>query len=226
MALNRTFVDDIKKDFAERFLSICEHYDELTVEVAKDNLIDVLTRLRDLYKCEQLIDVTAVDYLCYGEDEWKTQSATANGFSRGVVQGELLHKTANVAKKRFAVVYHLLSLSLNMRLRIKLSLAEFDLMAPSCVTVWPSANWHEREVFDMFGIVFEGHPDLRRILTDYGFVGHPFRKDFPQSGYVEMRYDEAKNRIVYEPVEIDPRINVPKVIREDNRYLSEPKDRD
>jgi len=180
--------------------------------------LDVLRRGCDL---EQLVDVSGVDYLSFGEDEWKTQSATSTGFSRGVVNGELLHKEPNKGKKRFAVVYHLLSLALNIRLRVKVFLDEYDLMLPSVVDIWSSANWNEREAFDMFGFIFVGHPDLRRILTDYGFVGHPFRKDFPQSGYVEMRYDEAQRRVVYEPVEIDPRVTTPKVIRQDNRYLDE-----
>ncbi|WP_119343648.1 NADH-quinone oxidoreductase subunit C [Facilibium subflavum] len=221
MALTKAFVDDLVADFGEKFVSVCSQYGEFTAEVDKADIIDVLTRLRDVYKFEQLIDISGVDYLTYGQDEWKTQSATSTGFSRAVVKGQLLHKEPNVAKKRFAVVYHLLSLSLNVRIRIKAFLAESDLMIQTSTNVWPVANWHEREVFDMFGVMFVGHPDLRRILTDYGFVGHPFRKDFPQSGYVEMRYDEAQKRVVYEPVEIDPRVNTPKVIRHDNRYLNE-----
>ena len=221
MSLTQEFIDDLKNDFNSQFISTTFQHDELTVEIAKDALIKVMTRLKKVFKFEQLIDVTGVDYLSFGEDEWKTQSATSSGFSRGVVKGELLHKEPNKGKKRFAVVYHLMSLALNIRLRVKVYLDEFDLMLPSVVDIWPAANWSEREAFDMFGFVFTGHPDLRRILTDYGFVGHPFRKDFPQSGYVEMRYDETQKRVVYEPVEIDPRVNAPKVIRQDNRYLDE-----
>ena len=221
MSLTQEYIADLTNDFADQFIASSFAYNELTVEIAKENLIKVMTRLKNVFKFEQLVDVSGVDYLCFGEDEWKTQSATSTGFSRGVVQGELLHKEPNKGKKRFAVVYHLLSLALNIRLRVKVFLEEYDLMLPSIVDIWPSANWNEREAFDMFGFIFIGHPDLRRILTDYGFVGHPFRKDFPQSGYVEMRYDETQKRVVYEPVEIDPRINTPKVIRQDNRYLDE-----
>ncbi|WP_116964500.1 NADH-quinone oxidoreductase subunit C [Fastidiosibacter lacustris] len=221
MSLTQEFIDDLTKDFGGKLVSITYAYGEFTAEVHKSNLIKVMTRLKNIFKFEQLIDISGVDYLCYGEDEWKTESSTSTGFSRGMVTGELLHKKLNKGKKRFAVVYHLMSLALNIRLRIKVFLDEHDLMLPSVVDIWSSANWNEREAFDMFGFVFIGHPDLRRILTDYGFVGYPFRKDFPQSGYVEMRYDEVQKRVVYEPVEIDPRINTPKVIRQDNRYLNE-----
>ena len=221
MSLTIDFIKDLKEDFDNQLLEVVHAFDELTLVVEKADLVAVLTRLKEVYKFEQLIDVVGVDYLSYGEDEWKTQSATSTGFSRGVVQDALLHKEANVSKTRFGTVYHLLSLALNIRLRVKVYLPETDLMLPSVVGIWPSADWHEREVFDMFGMIFVGHPDLRRILTDYGFVGHPFRKDFPQSGYVEMRYDEVEKRVVYEPVEIDPRVNTPKVIRQDNRYLDE-----
>jgi len=218
MALTESFINDLKKDFASTIIASYFEHNELNIEVDKENITAVLTRLRDIYKFEQLIDLLGVDYLSYGTDQWKTESSTQTGFSRAVVQDEALSKLSNVAKQRFAVVYHLLSLSLNIRLRVKVYLAESDLMIPTVIDIWPSANWHEREAFDMFGIVFVGHPDLRRILTDYGFVGHPFRKDFPQTGYVEMRYDEKAERIVYEPVEIDPRVNTPRVIRQDHRY--------
>ncbi|WP_100551411.1 NADH-quinone oxidoreductase subunit C [Caedibacter taeniospiralis] len=221
MSLTQEFIDDLTNDLKDYFLSATFAYGEFTVELDKQNLVRVMTRLKGVFKFEQLVDVSGIDYLSYGEDEWKTQSATSTGFSRGVVNGELLHKEPNKGKKRFAVVYHLLSVALNIRLRVKVFLDEYDLMLPSVVDIWPSANWNEREAFDMFGFIFVGHPDLRRILTDYGFVGHPFRKDFPQSGYVEMRYDEAQKRVVYEPVEIDPRVTTPKVIRQDNRYLDE-----
>ncbi len=221
MSLTQEFIDDLTNDLKDYFLSATFAYGEFTVELDKQNLVRVMTRLKGVFKFEQLVDVSGIDYLSYGEDEWKTQSATSTGFSRGVVNGELLHKEPNKGKKRFAVVYHLLSVALNIRLRVKVFLDEYDLMLPSVVDIWPSANWSEREAFDMFGFIFVGHPDLRRILTDYGFVGHPFRKDFPQSGYVEMRYDEAQKRVVYEPVEIDPRVTTPKVIRQDNRYLDE-----
>lgn len=218
MSLTENFINDLKKDFTGAFIATYFSHDEFSVEVGKENITAVLTRLRDIYKFEQLIDLSGVDYLSYGQDQWQTESATERGFSRGVMQEKYLSKIPSVSKERFAVVYHLLSLSLNVRLRVKVHLAESDIMIPTVIDIWPSANWHEREAFDMFGIVFVGHPDLRRILTDYGFAGHPFRKDFPQSGYVEMRYDEKAGRIVYEPVEIDPRVNTPRVIRQDHRY--------
>ncbi|MFZ9035205.1 MAG: NADH-quinone oxidoreductase subunit C [Francisellaceae bacterium] len=221
MQIETNFISQLQADFGEKFITLTLAFGELSIEVDKSRIIEVLTRLRDLYKFEQLLDVSGVDYLTYGKDEWKTDSATSTGFSRGVVSAEVLNKEPNIAAKRFAVVYHLLSLSLNMRIRVKVFLSESDPMIPTVTGIWASADWNEREAFDMFGIIFVGHPDLRRILTDYGFVGHPFRKDFPQSGYVEMRYDEVQKRVVYEPVEIDPRVNVPKVIRQDNRYLEE-----
>ena len=124
-------------------------------------------------------------------------------------------------KKRFAVVYHLLSIKHNQRLRVKAFVNNADNVAPSVCELWKVANWFEREAYDLFGILFEGHPDLRRLLTDYGFIGHPFRKDFPVSGHVEMRYDATLQKVVYEPVDIEPRVLVPKVVRHDSRYLSE-----
>ncbi|MCW8825035.1 MAG: NADH-quinone oxidoreductase subunit C [Gammaproteobacteria bacterium] len=168
---------------------------EVTVIVTPENLIDVSTILRDdeKFRCEQLIDVCGVDYSEY--------------------QGSMR------PDERFAVVYHLLSVGLNHRIRVRTFAAGEMPMVPSVVDIWSSANWFEREAFDMFGIVFDGHPDLRRILTDYGFIGHPFRKDFPISGHVEMRYDEEKRRVIYEPVSIDPRDQIPKVIRDDHRYM-------
>ena len=222
MSLTQVFINELTNDFKDQFIAVTSLYNEFTIEVSKEDLVQVMTRLKSVFKFEQLVDVSGVDYLNYGEDELQMQSARSSKFSGIVSKGyELLHNELNKGKKRFAVVYHLLSLVLNVRLRIKVFLDESDLMLPSLVDVWPSANWNEREAFDMFGFIFVGHPDLRRILTDYGFVGHPFRKDFPQSGHVEMRYDETQKRVVYEPVEIDPRVNVPKVIRQDNRYLDE-----
>jgi NADH-quinone oxidoreductase subunit C len=164
------------------------------------------------------MDVCGVDYLEHGRAEGKTQDATSSGFSRGVARGPELD--APVAPgKRFAVVYHLLSVSLNQRLRLRVFCADdTEPMVDSVTGVWAGADWFERETFDMFGVLFKGHPDLRRLLTDYGFIGHPFRKDFPLSGNVEVRYDPEKGRVVYQPVSIDPRVLVPKVIRHDNRY--------
>jgi NADH-quinone oxidoreductase subunit C len=192
--------------------------DELCYEVQPEKLKEVCLALRDTpgLGFEMLVDLCGVDYLDYARDEWKTTSATRSGFSRGVNRGvpRAPHDGA-----RFAVAYHLLSIAHNVRLRLRARCVDAeDPMIDSVVDVWPGANWFEREAFDLFGILFSGHPDLRRILTDYGFIGHPFRKDFPLIGNVEVRYDPEKKRVVYEPVSIEPRTLVPKVIREDVRY--------
>jgi NADH-quinone oxidoreductase subunit C len=171
-------------------LNPVERLGEITVEVAASQYKSVCERLkRDGF--EQLVDLCGVDYASYGD---KAREG-----------------------KRFAAVVHLLSISNNVRLRVRSFCADdsFPVIA-SLVEVWPGAGWFEREAFDLFGIVFEGHPDLRRILTDYGFIGHPFRKDFPLSGYVEMRYDPEQRRVIYQPVTIDPREVTPRVVREDN----------
>jgi NADH-quinone oxidoreductase subunit C len=164
-----------------------------------------------------------VDFLDYGRDEWSTYSSTVRGFSRGVNR---IRETAPEQKSaRFAVVYQLLSIANNWRLRLRcLATAGEPPVIDSVIDVWACANWYEREAFDLYGILFNGHPDLRRLLTDYGFIGHPFRKDFPLIGNVEVKYDQAKGRVVYQPVTIEPRTLVPRVIREDNRYQSELKD--
>ncbi|TQE98464.1 MAG: NADH-quinone oxidoreductase subunit C, partial [Spiribacter salinus] len=201
------------------------------VEVSPGNLYSVMQTLRDTpaLAFEQLLDIAGVDYAAYGEDEWITEEATNTGFSRGVdgfSTGRLgltgiygVQPVESSTGRRFAAVYHLLSVTHNHRLRVRCFAADDDLpMLDSIVPIWASANWQEREAFDLFGIVFNGHPDLRRILTDYGFVGHPFRKDFPLIGNVEVRYDESRGRVVYEPVSIEPRVLVPRVIRDDNRY--------
>jgi NADH-quinone oxidoreductase subunit C len=192
--------------------------DELCYEVQPADLRRVCLVLRDSeeLKYEMLIDVAGVDYLDYGADEWKTDSATRSGFSRGVNRNgpRRPHDGA-----RFAVAYQLMSITHNQRLRIRARCEDAeDPIIDSVVDIWPGANWFEREAFDLFGILFTGHPDLRRILTDYGFIGHPFRKDFPLIGNVEVRYDADKQRVIYEPVTIEPRTLVPKVIRDDNRY--------
>jgi NADH-quinone oxidoreductase subunit C len=191
---------------------------ELTIEVAPQHLIEVCYLLRDEedFAFNLLVDVCGVDYLHYGLSEWETNSATETGFERGVEVSVLQNPPPE--KLRFATVYHLLSLSNNQRIRIKVLLEAHHPIVPSVVSVWPSANWYEREAFDLFGIHFEGHPDLRRILTDYGFIGHPFRKDFPLIGNVEVRYDANLKKVIYEPVSIVPRVLEPKVIRDDNRY--------
>ncbi|MCG8433711.1 MAG: NADH-quinone oxidoreductase subunit C [Gammaproteobacteria bacterium] len=212
----------IEKQFKDAVTRHESNAAELTYEVRQTDLLDVCRGLRDEndFLFEQLIDLCAVDYYAYGKSEWKTFSATDTGFSRGVNQ-EYPHPVP-VTERRFAVVYHLLSIAHNQRLRLKVYCDEQDPpMVDSVCEIWNSANWYEREAFDLFGVLFEGHPDLRRILTDYGFVGHPFRKDFPLSGNVEVRYDPEKNRVVYEPISIEPRTLVPKVIRQDNRYAEE-----
>ncbi|HEX3397262.1 MAG TPA: NADH-quinone oxidoreductase subunit C [Steroidobacteraceae bacterium] len=199
---------------------IANHTGELTFEVPAGELKAAAQLLREAsaLKFEMCMDVCGVDYLSHGRDEWTTETATSSGFSRGVARGS--QRAAPVSPgRRFAVVYHLLSLSLNQRLRLRVFCPDDDApMVDSVTDIWASANWFEREAFDLFGILFKGHPDLRRLLTDYGFIGHPFRKDFPLSGNVEVRYDPEKGRVVYQPVTIDPRVLVPKVIRHDNRY--------
>ncbi|MFM8844952.1 MAG: NADH-quinone oxidoreductase subunit C [Gammaproteobacteria bacterium] len=201
--------------------------DELTLECDAALLLAVATTLRDHAELgfDMLVDLAGVDYLEYGKSEWKTFSATGSGFSRGVNRGGAAAGAAGgaglgaAAGRRFAVVSHLLSVRRNRRLRLRAFCTDDDEpMIDSLVGVWASANWFEREAFDLFGILFKGHPDLRRLLTDYGFIGHPFRKDFPLIGNVEVRYDPQKQRVVYEPVSIEPRTLVPRVIRHDNRY--------
>jgi NADH-quinone oxidoreductase subunit C len=161
-----------------------------------------------------LIDLSGIDYLDFGRSEWTTRDATSSGFSRGVERGPRVEAPATAG--RFAVSYQLLSVTRNTRLRLRcLCPGGEPPMVDSVIEVWAAANWYEREAFDLYGILFRGHPDLRRILTDYGFIGHPFRKDFPLSGYVEVRYDPARGRVVQEPVSIEPRVTVPKVIRKE-----------
>ena len=192
--------------------------EQLTYELTATMLRDVCHALRDeeAFRFEQLMDVCGVDYLGYGENEWRTQSATVTGFSRGVNRHAL--QAGERTQRRFAVVYHLLSIRHNQRLRLRVFCTDEPPMMDSVADIWSSANWFEREAFDLYGILFNGHPDLRRILTDYGFIGNPFRKDFPLSGNVEVRYDPEKQRVIYQPVSIEPRVLVPRVIREDPRY--------
>ena len=193
---------------------------ELTLVVPPDKLLNVATVLRDqeAFQFEQLIDLCGVDYGAYGQSQWETDDASHTGFGRGVDRDEAPLEDQG---RRFAVVYHLLSVAQNLRLRLRVFAPGDPPMVESVAGIWNSANWFEREAFDLFGILFSGHPDLRRILTDYGFIGHPFRKDFPLIGQVEMRYDPAKQRVVYEPVSIEPRTLVPRVIRKDGRNLPE-----
>ncbi|MGC4027741.1 MAG: NADH-quinone oxidoreductase subunit C [Steroidobacteraceae bacterium] len=198
---------------------------ELHYDAAAGDLIEVARALRDDpdLQFKVLIDVSGIDYMDYGRSEWRTVAASSSGFGRGVNRGGHggLHEGP-----RFAVVYQLLSIAHNERLTLRAYCPDDDEpMMDSVVGVWASANWFERETFDLFGILFPGHPDLRRILTDYGFIGHPFRKDFPLVGNIEVRYDEQRQRVVYEPVEIVPRTLVPRVIRDDNRWSPDLKER-
>lgn len=216
-------------------LESCDlEFNELNIIVTPANVLATCYRLRDEYGFEELIDLAGIDYLEFGIGEWSTENASSSGFSRGVepkAAARFSFENPPPVKKvhgpRFAVVIHLLSVTHNYRLRLKAYCAddEFPRM-DSVVDVWKSADWFEREAFDLFGILFDGHPDLRRILTDYGFVGHPLRKDFPLVGHVEMRYDPNLGRVIYEPVSIEPRVNVPKVIREDSRYASDTAEHD
>jgi NADH-quinone oxidoreductase subunit C len=192
--------------------------DEVAIEVAPAELLEVARTLRDdpELRFEMLMDLAGVDYLDFGRAEWRTVAATASGFSRGVNRAAPHTLAGN---KRFAVVSQLLSLTHNRRLRLRVWCDEIeDPVIDSLTGIWASADWFEREAFDLFGILFKGHPDLRRILTDYGFIGHPFRKDFPLIGNVEVHYDPQLKRVVYAPVSIEPRTLVPRVIRHDNRY--------
>ncbi len=210
-------------------------FGEVTIEVLPKDALCVFETLRDDadLKFEQLIDVCGVDYSEYGSVEWATESTSSTGhgfasYSRGVEPatgarlrfGDDIESTES-GRPRFASVYHLLSVTHNHRLRVRVY-CENDAVpvVPSVIELWPAANWFEREAFDLYGIIYEGHPDLRRILTDYGFVGHPFRKDFPLIGHVEMKYDEEQKRVIYQPVTIEPRVLVPRVIRDDGRFDS------
>ena len=221
--------------FTDQLLTHKLDHQQVTLEVAPDNLQGVMTALRNEedFAFTILIDLCGVDYAAYGNAEWSTDATTSTGFSRGVEPKSVGRGPAIVRRvgetadraKRFAVVYQLLSVTQNQRLRVRTYAPDDDLpVVPSVIDIWNSADWYEREAFDLYGIVFDGHPDLRRILTDYGFVGHPFRKDFPLIGNVEMRYDPDRSRVVYEPVSIQPRVLVPKVIRNDARY-SKPEER-
>jgi NADH-quinone oxidoreductase subunit C len=225
--------EQVQEIFADKILAQAIKVGELTIEVSHHDCHCVLLKLRDLpeFDFAQLIDVCGVDYLAYGKTEWKTDEATATGFSRAVT-GRIVNEDAFTdldtadSHRRFGVVYHLLSLNHNHRIRVKTYLSEEPPMVDSVIDIWPAANWFEREAFDLYGILFRNHPDLRRLLTDYGFIGHPFRKDFPLSGYVEVRYDPEQKRVIYQPVSIVPRVLVPKVIRDDHRYLIEQEDHD
>jgi NADH-quinone oxidoreductase subunit C len=227
--------DSLRAEFGDKLEQVIVEYGEVTIDVAAENLLTVAIELRDHaeFKFSQMIDLCGVDYSQFGQVEWQTDDASRSGFSRGVDASNSVGRlqfgdeveSLAVTGKRFAAVYHLLSYSNNNRLRIRVFAQDDDFpMVPTVTEIWACADWYEREAFDLFGILFSGHPDLRRILTDYGFVGHPFRKDFPMIGNVEMRYDPEKARVVYEPVSIEPRVLVPRVKRSDHRYLSDPQE--
>ena len=222
----QAFADRLGERFPEAMVLVAQPRGEVTLDVSSDQWVATAVALRDEFGFEQAVDLSGVDYLSYGSDEWDTD-VSSEGFSRGVegksagrfVWGEQPNGAAAAPERRFAAVAHLLSLQHNRRVRLRTFADNDDLPVVGSLTpVWPGLNWFEREAFDLYGIVFEGHPDLRRILTDYGFVGHPFRKDFPLIGNVEVRYDADKKRVVYEPVSIEPRVLVPRVIRDDARY--------
>ena len=234
-----TLVAQLGALFGEKLVRIDRLRGEVTVVVAPGDLPAVATALRDTpqLKFEQLIDLCGLDYSSYGKaaleesaeveaDAPTGGAAPAEGAAPGI-DGSLPERAEAAAQvrreesplmgRRFAVVYHLLSVTHNWRLRVRVFAADDEFpVVPSVIGVWPAADWFEREAFDLYGIVFTGHPDLRRILTDYGFVGHPFRKDFPLSGNVEMRYDPDQQRVIYQPVTIEPRENVPRIVREEN----------
>jgi len=221
-----TLAARIDERFGEQVTRVDSTCGELTFEIDKGDLIEVASAIRCEFGFEMLMDVCGVDYLSYGSDEWLTQDATTSGFSRGVERRPvILDESEQFPERRFAVVYHLLSLQQNIRLRLRVFTGtDNPPVVRSVVDVWNGANWFEREAFDLYGVLFEGHPDLRRILTDYGFIGHPFRKDFPLIGNVEVSYDADKGRVAYQPVSIEPRTLVPRVIRDDNRYSADLKD--
>jgi len=225
---NETLASKIEARFGDKMNRVASTCRELTYELDKDDLSKIATALRNEseFGFEMLMDVCGVDYLCYGSDEWVTNSASGTGFSRGVDRkAVILDEADEFDAHRFAVVYHLLSIQNNVRLRLRVYTGTSNPpIIKSVNDIWNSANWFEREAFDMFGILFDGHPDLRRILTDYGFIGHPFRKDFPIMGNVEVSYDEDQGRVAYKPVSIEPRTLVPRVIRDDNRYSADLKD--
>ncbi len=197
-------------------IEVSMNQSNVEIKINPEQLIEVATALKSNLSFELLMDVIAVDYLTYGDVDWKTNNATSTGYSRAV-KPTIIPEIDETFKGRFAVFYQLLSVSNNQRLTLKVFTSESNPPSvPSLVNIWSSADWYEREAFDLMGIHFDGHPDLRRILTDYGFIGHPFRKDFPTNGNLEVVYDEEKEEVVYQPVSISTRPGVPRVIRDRN----------
>ncbi|MBA2654235.1 MAG: NADH-quinone oxidoreductase subunit C [Gammaproteobacteria bacterium] len=221
MAEISTLLEHLQNTFAEKISRYFIIADELTIEIPAEDIRPICYELRDnaFFGFDMLMDLCGVDYSAYGFDEWEKESATLSGFSRGVLSKPESMPEELKPKSRFAVVYHLLSIKNNHRLSVRVYVDNDYPIVDSVIDVWNSADWYEREAFDLYGILFKDHPDLRRLLTDYGFIGHPFRKDFPLIGNVEMRYDATAQRCIYEPVSIIPRTLVPKVIREDHRYI-------
>ena len=198
--------EQLTRRFGERVVLVPSRIGEVTAEVAPADLLDVARVLQAEadFAFEILVDLCGVDYLAFGQGEWETSEATNSGFSRAAIRETIVPDPDEAFDpRRFAVVYHLLSVSRNQRLRLRVFTgAGNPAVVPSVTGVWRSADWYEREAFDLFGILFDGHPDLRRLLTDYGFQGHPLRKDFPVTGYVEIRYDDQQKRVIYEPVRL------------------------
>lgn len=217
----RVLASALERHFGTQGCEVISALGEVTLIVPAEHLLAVAQTLRDHkdFRFAELIDLCGVDYSAYGRSEWATEEASSTGFGRGV---DRRFEPQADDPRRFAVVYHLLSLEHNRRLRLRVYAGGEAPMVDSVRGLWTGADWYEREAFDLFGILFRGHPDLRRLLTDYGFVGHPFRKDFPLIGQVEMRYDPEQQRVVYEPVSIEPRTLVPRVIRSDSRYARDP----
>ena len=229
MSAGGAFVERLRARFDGATLAVAQPRGEVLLEVPAADWRRTCIALRDEFAFEQAMDLSGVDHLGYGSDEWDTD-VSSEGFSRGVegrgpgrfAFGQVTSDRSAAPQRRFAVVLQLLSIRDNRRLSVKCFAADDALpIVDSLVGVWPGLNWFEREAFDLFGIIFDGHPDLRRILTDYGFVGHPFRKDFPLIGNVEVRYDAEKGRVIYEPVtSVEPRVLVPRVLRDDARYAT------
>jgi|TARA_B110000046_G_scaffold16431_1_gene15764 NADH-quinone oxidoreductase subunit C len=212
--------EKIEERFSNELIHCITDCDQVTVVLAADHLLSVCKGLHDdeQFAFTQLSDLCGVDYSTYGQVDWSTNESTSTGFGRGRQNND--QESSHNTNERFAVVYHLLSIKHNIRLRLRCYMSDEYPRIASVSGIWSSADWFEREAFDLFGILFEGHPDLRRLLTDYGFIGHPFRKDFPLEGNVEVRYDPDKKRVVYEPVTITNRVLVPRVIRDDNRFAT------
>ncbi|MDI9346961.1 MAG: NADH-quinone oxidoreductase subunit C [Methylacidiphilales bacterium] len=225
MISKESFFNQLQNQFIDPSFHFEMHYDQVLAEIPSASLLDFALTMKSKFQMEQLIDITAVDLLMYGKHEWKTDRATQSGFSRAVSSNDFSrmkfdpNQNSVTSDNRFVLIYQLLSVFNNCRLQIKTPVVSNKIyLIDSVISVWSSADWLEREVFDMFGIYFSGHRDLRRILTDYGFVGHPFRKDFPLIGEVEVRYDPESGAVIKCPVSIEPRVLVPKVIRNDFRY--------